>query len=129
MSDPRAEKITQRDCANRLGITPRQVRNLVLKGMPTLGKAGWNVLYPWPECRRWYTNFLRELRERPKAGLGGPQPKYRYEITIVDRGPTKKAATSTRFQGDDPLEFIRVAEPFITSAFRTWVSDVEGGSK
>jgi hypothetical protein len=60
----RKESIKQKVLAERLGITGRHVRNLVLEGMPKDGEGN-NATHPWPESREWYNAYLRE-QERKK---------------------------------------------------------------
>jgi hypothetical protein len=60
----RKESIKQKVLAERLGITGRHVRNLVLEGLPKDGE-GPTATHPWPEARIWYDNYLR-AQERKK---------------------------------------------------------------
>lgn len=53
-----SEWITQQECADRLGITPRQVHNLAKgvggqPGIPSRLKEG-KRQYQWPEASHWY---------------------------------------------------------------------------
>jgi phage terminase Nu1 subunit (DNA packaging protein) len=56
--------IAQKDLAERLGITTRHVRNLVIEGMPKEGE-GAAAKHPWPGAREWYNDYLR-AQERKK---------------------------------------------------------------
>lgn len=48
--------VNQREAAERLNLTTRQVKNLVDAGMPTVSKDG-KVWYPFPDCLRWYVDY------------------------------------------------------------------------
>jgi len=48
-----AKYVNQRDAAERLNLTTRQVNNLVSQGLPTRSTGG-KVTYPFPDCIRWY---------------------------------------------------------------------------
>ena len=51
-----SEKLKQKEAAERLGVTGRQIHNLVNEGMPTELEAG-KRLYPFPECSTWYIEY------------------------------------------------------------------------
>lgn len=56
---PRDEILSQKQLAARLDLDPRQVRNLVKRGMPAtyLRETGSERGYPWPACFHWYVQF------------------------------------------------------------------------
>jgi transcriptional regulator with XRE-family HTH domain len=62
---PRTKGIKQKELADRLGITGRHVRNLVLEGVIPKDGEGPNATHPWPESRDKYNAYLRE-QERKK---------------------------------------------------------------
>lgn len=66
----RSKSITQKELAERLGITGRHVRNLVFEGMPKDGE-GPKATHPWPESRDWYNGYLRaqERKKEPEDDL------------------------------------------------------------
>lgn len=66
----RKENLKQKVLAERLGITGRHVRNLVLEGMPKDGE-GPNATHPWPESREWYNIYIRaqERKKEPEDDL------------------------------------------------------------
>lgn len=66
----RSKSISQKELAERLGITTRHVRNLVFEGMPKDGE-GPKATHPWPECRDWYNGYLRaqERKREPEDDL------------------------------------------------------------
>lgn len=45
--------LTQAQCAAWLGISTREVHNLIRAGIPRQVRRG-RVTYPWPECNVWY---------------------------------------------------------------------------
>ncbi len=51
-----SEKLKQKEAAERLGVTGRQIHNLVNEGMPTVLESG-KRLYPFPECMSWYIEY------------------------------------------------------------------------
>lgn len=53
------ERLSQTELARRLGLTPRQIRNLEKKGLPYgyPKKKGSDKEYPWPTCNLWYIDF------------------------------------------------------------------------
>lgn len=51
-----SKHVNQRDAAERLGLTTRQVKNLADLGMPTVS-AGGKLTYPFPECLKWYVEY------------------------------------------------------------------------
>lgn len=59
----KAEELTQKELALRLGITTRAVRDLHAHGIPRLP----NGKYPWPDARHWYVRFKQDERERRKG--------------------------------------------------------------
>lgn len=50
------EQVNQNELARRLGLTTRQVRNLVDAGMPRVSERG-KVAYPWLPCLHWYIEY------------------------------------------------------------------------
>jgi phage terminase Nu1 subunit (DNA packaging protein) len=66
----RSKSISQKELAERLGITTRHVRNLVFEGMPKDGE-GPKATHPWPETRDWYNAYLRaqERKKEPEDDL------------------------------------------------------------
>lgn len=66
----RSKNISQKDLGERLGITTRQVRNLVFDGMPKDGE-GPKATHPWPESRDWYNGYIRqqERKKQPEDDL------------------------------------------------------------
>jgi hypothetical protein len=48
--------LTQKQCAEGLGLTSRQIHNLVEQGMPRHAKGG-KAFYPWPRVLKWYIEF------------------------------------------------------------------------
>lgn len=48
--------MSQREAAERLNLTTRQVKNLADAGMPTRSEDG-KVRYPFPECFTWYLDY------------------------------------------------------------------------
>lgn len=66
-----AEKlITQKECAEMLGLTSRQIHNLVEQGMPRRARNG-KAMYPWPSSLRWY---LQHKSEQVAAKKGEKTP-------------------------------------------------------
>lgn len=65
----RSKGIKQKELAERLGITGRHVRNLVLEGLPKNGE-GPSATHPWPESRIWYDDYIR-AQERKKVPEDG----------------------------------------------------------
>ena len=66
----RSKNISQKDLGERLGITTRQIRNLVFDGMPKDGE-GPKATHPWPESRDWYNTYIRaqERKKQPEDDL------------------------------------------------------------
>lgn len=62
--------LTQKELADRLGLTARQVHNLTEQGMPRVTKAG-KAAYPWPEAMRWYIaqKVEAEVRKQQPSDL------------------------------------------------------------
>lgn len=64
--------ISQREFAERLGITARQVRNLYDAGLPRTVESGKPAI-PWPDALHWYvawkTERQRSVGEEEKAAL------------------------------------------------------------
>lgn len=59
--------LSQKDAAEQLGISTRQLRNLDESGVPRTADGD----YPWPEVRDWYVEFKqREAVERTMGGNG-----------------------------------------------------------
>lgn len=54
--------LAQTDLADRLGITTRQVRSLVTRGLPKTGE-GPSAKHPWPAARDWYNAYLERQAE------------------------------------------------------------------
>lgn len=55
--------LTQKQCAEGLGLTSRQVHNLVEQGMPRRAKDG-KAFYPWPRVLKWYIEFrTRDVKQ------------------------------------------------------------------
>lgn len=55
--------LTQKQCAEGLGLTSRQIHNLVEQGMPRRTKNG-KAFYPWPRVLRWYIEFrTKDLKQ------------------------------------------------------------------
>lgn len=61
------ELLTQKALAEKLAITPRQIRNLHDQGIPRQ-KSG---KYPWPEARDWYIEFKQREHARRMGYEGG----------------------------------------------------------
>lgn len=83
--------ISQKELADRLGITTRSVRDLVLKGLPKEGE-GPSAKHPWPEARIWYNAYLERLAEE------------RYRPTDLD------ALRARKLEADARLAEIEVAK-------------------
>ncbi|MFL5481150.1 MAG: hypothetical protein ACJ8AK_03090 [Gemmatimonadaceae bacterium] len=66
----RSKSISQKELAERLGITTRHVRNLVFEGLPKDGE-GAKATHPWPESRVWYDGYIRaqERKKQPEDDL------------------------------------------------------------
>lgn len=60
--------LTQRETADRLGLSSRQVHNLTAAGMPRRVRGG-KPFHPWPESARWYIEH-RIQGGRTDAGAG-----------------------------------------------------------
>jgi hypothetical protein len=66
----RSKGISQKELGERLGITTRQIRNLVFEGLPKDGE-GPKATHPWPESRDWYNAYIRaqERKKQPEDDL------------------------------------------------------------
>lgn len=80
----RKESLKQKVLADRLGITGRHVRNLVLEGMPKDGE-GPTATHPWPECRIWYDNYLRAQERKKQPDDDSAELRRRQLIAQVKR--------------------------------------------
>jgi phage terminase Nu1 subunit (DNA packaging protein) len=58
------EHVLQKELASRLSITPREVYNLVQKGMPRRVRNG-KVDYPAARCVQWYIQYKVESTKKP----------------------------------------------------------------
>jgi hypothetical protein len=52
-----SEWIQQKELAERLNLSPRQIRNLVEAGMSPTDMQGGKKVYGWPECSHWYVEY------------------------------------------------------------------------
>ena len=65
---PGEAELAQKQLAQWLGLTARQIHNLVAEGMPAPVRNGRRV-YPWPAALRWYIDY--RVRAEVKRGTGG----------------------------------------------------------
>lgn len=63
--DGAAERLTQKEAARRLGITPRALRKLGTYHEVPREKSGG---YPWPRVRDWYIRFKQDEAVSRKTG-------------------------------------------------------------
>lgn len=66
-----SEHLLQKDVAIRLGVLPRQIRNLREQGMPFDAAS---KRFPWPECLQWY------ITHKTEAEVERRMPKERTEL-------------------------------------------------
>jgi phage terminase Nu1 subunit (DNA packaging protein) len=75
-ADP--SKIEQKELAKRLGLTSRQIHNLVEAGMPRV-MEGTKAFYPWPESNHWY------LKHKIDAAQAAGKSKTEKNAELADR--------------------------------------------
>lgn len=77
------EHLSQKETAKRLGITPREVRNLGKRDDDSIPR-GDDGKYPWPEARDWYVRFKQEeLLRRRGLDEGGSYQDARAKKTAM----------------------------------------------
>ncbi|MDQ6771150.1 MAG: hypothetical protein M3Z54_14330 [Gemmatimonadota bacterium] len=104
----RSKSISQKELAERLGITTRHVRNLVFEGMPKDGE-GPKATHPWPEARDWYNGYLRaqERKKKPEDDL--KELRKRKFIAEVRKAEIEVAESDGQLIGYDVHE-LRVGQ-------------------
>jgi phage terminase Nu1 subunit (DNA packaging protein) len=99
------EKLQQKELADRLDVTPRQVHNLVTEGMPTKLEKG-KRFYPWPECNVWYIEYkIRAAAPKPDKNRDRmAELELRKEEVAVRSAELKLAKEEGRLVSIDYLE-------------------------
>jgi phage terminase Nu1 subunit (DNA packaging protein) len=75
-----SSRLTQKQVAELLGLSSRQVKNLVDAGMPTESKGG-KIEYDGPACVRWYV----EYKQRTERAAGGETKAQIAELEREER--------------------------------------------
>jgi hypothetical protein len=73
--------ISQHECAQRLGLSTRQITNLVDEGMPRTSRLG-KPEYPWPESLHWYIEWKTKKAVEKSGGAKGEVWKRKAELEI-----------------------------------------------
>lgn len=96
---PRDEVLTQKQLAARLDLDPRQIRNLVKRGMRTtyLGEAGEERGYAWPYCLHWYVDY-KITAEKEK--LAAPKRMEHAMIRELEAKAAKQELSLAQIRGD-----------------------------
>lgn len=95
----RDEVLAQKELAARLDLDPRQIRNLVKRGMPTsyLGESGMERGYPWPACLHWYVRFKVETETQR---LSTPQRMQAAQIRDLEAKAAKSELALAQVRGE-----------------------------
>jgi hypothetical protein len=78
---PAPPGISQHECAQRLGLSTRQITNLVDEGMPRTSRLG-KPEYPWPESLHWYIEWKTKKAVEKSGGAKGEMWKRKVELEI-----------------------------------------------
>lgn len=87
--------MSQKVLAAALGLTPRQIHNLVALGLPREVNGG-RAEYPWPAALRWYVTYREEAAAKRAAPDNADDAKVRKliaearlaEITVAEKEST-----------------------------------------
>lgn len=85
-----SKSLSQHEIAALLGLTPRQIQNLVKAGMPQ-EVAGRHPCYPVPGAVRWYVEFKEQAAEERSAPVDFDRAHARRELALASQEELKLA--------------------------------------